>query len=181
MYMYVCMYIYIYTYMYTYIPSTHLRKPAPHFAYIEPSPIFHHPFLCLPKYSVGREHSRCIFQGGWKCAIVGVPWRGVSFSMLSLGWFVCQQHVQTSAEKTEPSETPTDGRTDGRIDGCMNRCGVLATFFATRGAGGRQQPRGGPFSQGHLVGSDKMVAAYIYIYIYIYIHTCIITIVYYTL
>ena len=24
-------------------------------------------------------------SGGWKCATVGVPWRGVSFSMLSLG------------------------------------------------------------------------------------------------
>ena len=31
---------------------------------------------------------------------------GVSFSMLSPGWCVCQQDVEQSAERAEPSETP---------------------------------------------------------------------------
>ena len=36
-----------------------------------------------------------------RCAMVGVR-----FSVLSMGWFVCQTNVETSTEKAEPSETP---------------------------------------------------------------------------
>ena len=45
-------------------------------------------------------------SGGWKCAIVGVPWRGlVSAGSAWCGLFV-KHIILKGAEKAEPYETP---------------------------------------------------------------------------
>ena len=62
---------------------------------------------CRPRRQARADHPPAVASFGRleachrRCAMVGV-----SFSMLSLGWFVCQQHVSRSAEKAEPSVTP---------------------------------------------------------------------------
>ena len=70
------MYVYIYIYIYVYV-------------YIY---IYTHTYDTLFR-RLEVCHRRCAMAGA-------------SFNMLSLGWFVCQTHVYTSAEQTEPSETP---------------------------------------------------------------------------
>ena len=42
------------------------------------------------------------------CALIGVPWRGFSFSTFSTGWFVLKRYVCTGAESAKTSETPGD-------------------------------------------------------------------------
>ena len=44
-------------------------------------------------------------SGGRLCALIGVPWRGVSFSTLSTGRFVLKQHICKGAESAEHAET----------------------------------------------------------------------------
>ena len=44
-------------------------------------------------------------SGGRLCTLIGVPWRGVSFSTLSTGRFVLIQHICKGAESAEHAET----------------------------------------------------------------------------
>ena len=44
-------------------------------------------------------------SGGRLCTLIGVPWRGVSFSTLSTGRFVFKQHICKGAESAEKAET----------------------------------------------------------------------------
>ena len=85
-------------------------------------------------------HSRCAMAG-------------VSFSMLSLGRFVCQTHVQTSAEYAEPAETPW--RT---YDGTPIGWSIALTPRALRASEGVRRvvsavaaPRPSPFTGAHSV------------------------------
>ena len=47
----------------------------------------------------------CYFSGGRLCTLIGVPWRGVSFSTLSRGRFVLKQYICKGAESAEHAET----------------------------------------------------------------------------
>ena len=44
-------------------------------------------------------------SGGRLCTLIGVPWRGVSFSTLSTGRFVLKQYICKGAESAEHAET----------------------------------------------------------------------------
>ena len=44
-------------------------------------------------------------SGGRLCTLIGVPWRGVSFSTLSKGRFVLKQHLCKGAGSAEHAET----------------------------------------------------------------------------
>ena len=44
-------------------------------------------------------------SGGRLCTLIGVPWRGVSFSTLSTGRFVLKQYIRKGAESAEHAET----------------------------------------------------------------------------
>ena len=46
-----------------------------------------------------------LFSGGRLCTLIGVPWRGVSFSTLSTGRFVLKQYICKGAESAEHAET----------------------------------------------------------------------------
>ena len=46
-----------------------------------------------------------MYSGGRLCTLIGVPWRGVSFSTLSRGRFVLKQHICKGAESAEHAET----------------------------------------------------------------------------
>ncbi len=62
--------------------------------------------MCLPYNFVTAE---CVpmqkTSGGRLCTLIGVPWRGVSFSTLSTGRFVLKQYVRKGAESAEHAET----------------------------------------------------------------------------
>ena len=45
------------------------------------------------------------YSGGRLCTLIGVPWRGVSFSTLSTGRFVLKQYLCKGAESAEHAET----------------------------------------------------------------------------
>ena len=45
------------------------------------------------------------YSGGRLCTLIGVPWRGVSFSTLSTGRFVLKQYICKGAESAEHAET----------------------------------------------------------------------------
>ena len=47
-----------------------------------------------------------LHSGGRLCALIGVPWRGVSFSTLSTGRVVLKQYVWTGVESAKQAETP---------------------------------------------------------------------------
>ena len=53
--------------------------------------------VCLRLYSY--------YSGGRLCTLIGVPWRGVSFSTLSTGRFVSKQYICKGAESAEHAET----------------------------------------------------------------------------
>ena len=107
--MYVCMYVYIYIYIYTYICiyiyiyiyiCSLCRMVGPSLsAVFSASPLRHFVALALRwfHYSGGRL---CTLIG-----LIGVPWRGVSFSTLSTGRFVLTQHICKGAESAEHAET----------------------------------------------------------------------------
>ena len=44
-------------------------------------------------------------SGSRLCTLIGVPWRGVSFSTLSTGRFVLKQYICKGAESAEHAET----------------------------------------------------------------------------
>ena len=44
-------------------------------------------------------------SGGRLCTLIGVPWRGVSFSTLSTGRFDLKQYICKGAESAEHAET----------------------------------------------------------------------------
>ena len=44
------------------------------------------------------------YSGGRLCTLIGVPWRGVSFSTLSTGRFVLKQYMCKGAESAEHAE-----------------------------------------------------------------------------
>ena len=44
-------------------------------------------------------------SGGRLCTLIGVPWRGVSFSTLGTGRFVLQQYVCKGAKSADHAET----------------------------------------------------------------------------
>ena len=44
-------------------------------------------------------------SGGLLCTLIGVPWRGVSFSTLSTGRFLLKQCICKGAESAERAET----------------------------------------------------------------------------
>ena len=44
-------------------------------------------------------------SGGRLCTLIGVPWRGVSFSTFSTGRFVLKQYICKGAESAEHAET----------------------------------------------------------------------------
>ena len=44
-------------------------------------------------------------SGGRLCTLIGLPWRGVSFSTLSTGRFVLKQYICKGAESAEHAET----------------------------------------------------------------------------
>ena len=44
-------------------------------------------------------------SGGRLCTLIGVPWRGVSFSTLGMGRFVLKQYICKGAESAEHAET----------------------------------------------------------------------------
>ena len=46
-----------------------------------------------------------VISGGRLCTLIGVPWRGVSFSTLSTGRFVLKQNICKGAESAEHAET----------------------------------------------------------------------------
>ena len=46
-----------------------------------------------------------ITSGGRLCTLIGVPWRGVSFSTLSTGRLVLKQHICKGAASAEHAET----------------------------------------------------------------------------
>ena len=91
--------------------------------------------------------------------LIGVPWRGVSFSTLSTGRFVLNQHVCKGAESAEHAETvgytyegtPTTAWTNADADTNTNTILILILIRIPR----------------------------IHIYIYIYIHTYIHLSIYY--
>ena len=45
------------------------------------------------------------YSGGRLCTLIGVPWRGVSFSTLSTGRFVLKHYICKGAESAEHAET----------------------------------------------------------------------------
>ena len=45
-----------------------------------------------------------VYSGGRLCTLIGVPWRGVSFSTLSTGRCVLKQHICKGAESAEHAE-----------------------------------------------------------------------------
>ena len=54
----------------------------------------------------GNRGSRAyVYSGGRLCTLIGVPWRGVSFSTLSTGRFVLKQYICKGAESAEHAET----------------------------------------------------------------------------
>ena len=70
-----------------------------------------------PRREVSSSRARRhLLSGGWKCAVVGVPWRGSVSVCLARGELFCQKRLfSKSAEKAEPSKTPWhtfDGITD---------------------------------------------------------------------
>ena len=46
-----------------------------------------------------------VVSGGRLCTLIGVPWRGVSFSTLSTGRFALKQRICKGAESSEHAET----------------------------------------------------------------------------
>ena len=46
-----------------------------------------------------------VLSGGRLCTLIGVPWRGVSFSTLSTGRVVSKQYICKGAESAEHAET----------------------------------------------------------------------------
>ena len=52
-----------------------------------------------------REALRESTSGGRLCTLIGVPWRGVSFSTLSTGRFVLKQYICKGAQSAEHAET----------------------------------------------------------------------------
>ena len=46
-----------------------------------------------------------LYSGGRLCTLIGVPWRGVSFSTLSTGRFVLKQYICKGAESAEHADT----------------------------------------------------------------------------
>ena len=54
---------------------------------------------------LGGAGAEVHISGGRLCALIGVPWRGVSFSTLSTGRFVLQQYICKGAESAEHAET----------------------------------------------------------------------------
>ena len=59
--------------------------------------------VCWP--DVAREKPAEELSGGRLCTLIGVAWRGVSFSTLSTGRFVLKQHICKGAESAEHAET----------------------------------------------------------------------------
>ena len=59
--------------------------------------------------AVGRPSTELplqnLFSGGRLCTLIGVPWRGVSFSTLSTGRCVLKQYICRGAESAEHAET----------------------------------------------------------------------------
>ena len=65
--------MYVYTYIYIYMYVLHARSD---------------------------EH-RLLPSGGWKCAVVGVPWRGSVSACLAGGDLFFKKHMFLSGEKAE--------------------------------------------------------------------------------
>ena len=59
----------------------------------------------LPHRLRVRLHVHLLRSGGRLCTLIGVPWRGVSFSTLSTGRFVLKQYICKGAESAEHAET----------------------------------------------------------------------------
>ena len=53
----------------------------------------------------GEREIGSLRSGGRLCTLIGVPWRGVSFSTLSTGRFVIKQYICNGAESAEHAET----------------------------------------------------------------------------
>ena len=81
-YIYICVYIYIYIYTYIYISLS----------------------IGALTGSLARD-VKTRLSGGRLCTLIGVPWRGVSFSTLSMGRFVLKQYICKGAESAEHAET----------------------------------------------------------------------------
>ena len=62
-------------------------------------------YMQLAQASHARARSH-LHSGGWRCAIVGVPWRVPISACLAWSDAFANNSVSTSAEKAEPSETP---------------------------------------------------------------------------
>ena len=64
---------------------------------------------CNILYSTMTYYSLYIIMnhssGGRLCTLIGVPWWGVSFSILSTGRFVLKQYIRKGAESAEHAET----------------------------------------------------------------------------
>ena len=92
---YVYMYIYIYIYVcYLFIGIQYALQPMG-------APARSRAALA----SKGLLGDMFILSGGRLCTLVGVPWRGVSFSTLSTGRFVLKQYICKGAESAEHAET----------------------------------------------------------------------------